>query len=161
MPVISDALTLWWWEIKELLPLSHRQLVRSNNKETINVEHHYPFAREIHRWSVDSPHKGPVMLIHHDVVILIHSRSLPISGRTPWPSNPQKWVPVRPKPVWTCGAKNDSWQNLSYINWRYQAAHGVHKSIAFICYIVIFSLLPPSSVTYQFSKVLNERHVFK
>ena len=25
-----------------------------------------------------------------------------MSGTTPWPSKPQKWSPVRPKPVWTC-----------------------------------------------------------
>lgn len=29
-----------------------------------------------------------------------------ISGITSWPWKPQKWLPVRPNPVWTCQVKN-------------------------------------------------------
>ena len=39
-----------------------RRLIQANNKENVIALHHWPFVRGIHRWPVDSPHKGPVML---------------------------------------------------------------------------------------------------
>ena len=37
-----------------------QQLVQVN-KEALKAPHYWPFVRGVHRWPVDSPHKGPVM----------------------------------------------------------------------------------------------------
>ena len=37
------------------------KLFRLTRKLNIKVLRHWPFAREIHRWSMDSPQKGPIM----------------------------------------------------------------------------------------------------
>ena len=38
-----------------------QQLVKTNIKGNINALHYWPFVGGIHRWLVDSPHKGPVI----------------------------------------------------------------------------------------------------
>ena len=47
--------------------------VTTNNKENIVTPHYWPFVMGIHRWPMDSPHKGPVMLkafpYHEDIML--------------------------------------------------------------------------------------------
>ena len=46
--------------------------VQANIKESIKAPQHWPFVKGIHRWPVDSPHKGPVMwkaLPCHDIIM--------------------------------------------------------------------------------------------
>ena len=49
-----------------------QQIVYANKKENVKVLHHWSFVSGIHRWPVDSPHKGPVMqkpFPRHDIMI--------------------------------------------------------------------------------------------
>ena len=38
-----------------------QQLVQTDNKNHVKVQHYWPFLRVIHKWPGDSPHKGSVM----------------------------------------------------------------------------------------------------
>ena len=42
-------------------PLFVQQFDQSNYKGHIKAPHHWPFVRVIHRWTMDSPHKGPAV----------------------------------------------------------------------------------------------------
>ena len=70
--------------------------VQAQIKENIKAPRHWPFVRGIHRWPVNSPHKGPVTpkIFPFDDVIMMTSScvfSFPASGRTAgglWPVLP-------------------------------------------------------------------------
>ena len=86
-----------------------QELVQANNKENIKAPHYWPFVRGIYNSSVDSPHKGPVIIsiqwCHHE----LHNNKM-------WPPNPDLhtwsvleaiWVTlVNVPPSWTCHHHN-------------------------------------------------------
>ena len=79
------------------------------NKEIIKDPHYWPFVRGIHRWPVDSSHKGPVMRQvpqSHDVIMHVsspqpprfglrcsrHGRVRSSSGHAPQYRDPGPWI---------------------------------------------------------------------
>ena len=66
------------WALKRLkspaTQLSFKQLVHAMNKVNIKASHYWSFARGIHRWPVDSPHKGPAIgkaFLFYDVIMMV------------------------------------------------------------------------------------------
>ena len=60
---IRITVTSWWarWRLKWSASRVFAQpIVLAQIEENIKVPHHWAFVRGIHRWPVDSPHKGPV-----------------------------------------------------------------------------------------------------
>ena len=54
--------TLQWSHRRiKVSPITAQQLVQIHYNENINALHHLPFAKWIHWWPKDSPHKGTVM----------------------------------------------------------------------------------------------------
>ena len=45
----------------KVIQLLVQQFPQTNTKENIEALHHWRFVRGIHRWTIDTRHKGPVM----------------------------------------------------------------------------------------------------
>ena len=66
----SDATRALWRLRSPTIQLFVQPCVHTYIKENIKAMRYWPFVRGIHRWAVDSPHKGPVtwtMFPCHDV----------------------------------------------------------------------------------------------
>ena len=64
--------TFQWYQYRKLECLFN--IFFTNKKRNIKARHDWPFVRGIHRWPVDSPHKGPVMrkaCPWHDTVMFL------------------------------------------------------------------------------------------
>ena len=82
----TDALESIQWRYNECDGVSNHQppdcllnrLFKVQIKENIKATRHWPFVRRIHRWPVNSPHKGPVTrkMFPFDDVIMIPSQHI-------------------------------------------------------------------------------------
>ena len=67
------------WRLKSpVSPLFTQPFAQAQINENIKAPCHWPFVRGIHRWSVNSPHKGPVTrkkLPFDDVIMNLHMQN--------------------------------------------------------------------------------------
>ena len=88
---ITPSSTLQWHHMGDMAfqitgNLTIQMLVQANNKGNIKTLLYWPFVRGIHRWLVDSPHKGPVMqktVPYHDGTMM-HRLYWGIDGQRNW-----------------------------------------------------------------------------
>ena len=86
MAARQHALSLWChcsdvirssWRLKSPeTRLFVQQLIHLNNKENIIPPHYWPLVKGIHRWSVNSPHKRPVIwnvFPYHGVIMVTYN----------------------------------------------------------------------------------------
>ena len=67
------------------------------------------FVREIHRWPMDSPHKGPVtrkMLPFDDVIMVLPSQTGGLALHTPWPPCCSQVTSLAPKSTYPSKQEN-------------------------------------------------------
>ena len=61
----GSTITSWWCHIRVTVSLATllfvQYFVEDYNKENNTAHHYWPLVMWIHRWLVDSPHKGPVI----------------------------------------------------------------------------------------------------